>query len=159
MNSIIASAALSAYTVLLTCTSVEGWSIPFLPNVARKDVVSASIALGAAIFVAPLSTPAATVVDVAGSYSDPKHPNCERVVVTNTDSPSEFTLTGTDGNPACAADGTGLTTFKLFGKVDEDANVYVDFSPKGGPKDLKGLFDSKQRAILWPDGNVWSLKN
>lgn len=159
MKAIISFAALSAYAVLLQCTSVKSWSIPFLPQVARKEVVSASIALGAAIFVAPLSTPAATLVDVAGSYSDPKHPNCERVIVTNANRPSEFTLSGTDGNPACAADGTGLSTFQLVGKVDKGANVFVDFSPKGGPKDLKGLFDSKQRTISWPDGNVWSLKD
>jgi hypothetical protein len=161
MNSLSALAALFACNVLLKGIWVEGWSIPFLPSVARKEVVSvsASIALGAALFVAPLSTPAASVIDVAGSYSDPKHPNCERVIVSNAETPSEFTLTGTDGNPACTADGTGLKTFRLVGKVDKDANVYVDFSPKGGPKDLKGLFDPSRRAILWPDGNVWSLKD
>ena len=142
---------------LFNVVSVEGWSIPF-PSKGRLEVISASIAMGAAFFVAPLSTPAA-VIDVSGSYSDPNHPNCERVIVTTAERPSEFTLTGTDGNPACAVDGTGLKTFQLVGKVDQDSNVYVDFSPKGGPKDLKGLFDSKRMAILWPDGNVWSKKD
>merc|ERR1719240_2473874 len=36
-------------------------------------------------------------------------------------------------------------------KVDE---VVLDFSPKGGPKDLAGAFS--EHSIRWPNGNVWS---
>lgn len=151
----------SALTVALfsLLTVVEGWSLPFLPAAtggSGKELFSASVLVGAALFMAPLSTPA---MDVAGSYSDPNHPNCQRLIAAKDGSASEFTLTGTDGNPGCSPDGVGDKTFRLVGKVDDESNVYVDFSPKGGPKDLKGLFDADKRAIRWPDGNVWTMKN
>jgi hypothetical protein len=160
MNGFCAVGALTAYTVICQTLFTQGWSIPYMLSSGGngKEIFSASIAVGAAIFVAPLTTPAA-MVDVTGSYSDPNHPNCQRIIQANKESPSDFVLTGTDGNPGCSPDGIGQKTFQLVGKVDNDANIYVDFSPKGGPKDLKGLYDVKLRAITWPDGNVWSLKN
>ena len=146
--------------VLLSMSAVvEGWSIPFLPATVGgtgKELFSASVIVGAALFLAPLSTPA---MDVAGSYSDPNHPNCQRLIAAKDGSISEFTLTGTDGNPGCSPGGIGDKTFQLVGKIDSESNVFVDFTPKGGPKDLKGLFDANKRAIQWPDGNVWTMKN
>jgi len=63
-------------------------------------------------------------------------------------------ISGTDGTPGCPADGSGKE-WNLVGKVQGD-NILVDFTPKGGPKDLKGVFDGT--GIEWPDGNKWSLK-
>jgi hypothetical protein len=150
-------------TLVLASTSVvESWSLRFLPTTITggcnvgKEMFAASL-FGASLLVSPLSAPA--TVDVSGSYSDPNHPNCQRIIEVKKGSPTEFTLTGTDGNPGCSVDGSGLKTFQLVGKVDSESNVYVDFSPKGGPKDLKGLYDSNKRAIQWPDGNVWTMKN
>ncbi len=141
---------------LLSMSSiVEGWSLPY-PGGSGKELFSASVIVGAAIFLAPLSTPA---MDVVGAYSDPNHPNCQRLITAKDGSTSEFTLTGTDGNPGCSPDGIGDKKFQLVGRIDNESNVYVDFSPKGGPKDLKGIFDDKNRAIQWPDGNVWTMKN
>jgi hypothetical protein len=57
-------------------------------------------------------------------------------------------MKGTDGNPGCPADGSG-TPWTLTAKV-EGEDIFVDFSPKGGPKDLKGVFDGT--GINWPDG-------
>ena len=146
--------------VLLSMSAVvEGWSLPFLPATVGgtgKELFSASVIVSAALFLAPISTPA---MDVAGSYSDPNHPNCQRLIAAKDGSISEFTLTGTDGNPGCSPGGIGDKTFQLVGKIDSESNVYVDFTPKGGPKDLKGLFDANKRAIQWPDGNVWTMKN
>jgi hypothetical protein len=145
--------------VLLALTSVESWSLPFLPISSGgngKELFTASVIVGAALFIAPLSAPA---LDIAGSYNDPNHPNCQRLIEVKEGNTYEFSLTGTDGNPACSPDGVGDKKFQLFGKVDNDSNVYVDFSPKGGPKDLKGLFNADKRAIQWPDGNVWTMKN
>jgi hypothetical protein len=44
----------------------------------------------------------------------------------------------------------------LTGRVS-GKNIYVDFSPKGGPRNLKGVWDGN--GIKWPDGNKWNMKN
>ena len=43
-------------------------------------------------------------------------------------------VSGTDGTPGCVG-GEGRP-WNLKGSVDGDS-IFVDFSPKGGPKDLK----------------------
>ena len=132
--------------------SVSAWVFP-----TGKDVQKA---VSAAFAVAAISTTpfAAHAVDLTGSYADPNHPNCLRIIADVKDSSSsDIVLTGTDGNPGCPPDGAGKT-WKLVGKV-EGSNVFVDFSPKGGPKDLKGVFDASSQAIKWPDGNSWARKN
>ena len=68
--------------------------------------------------------------------TDPKHPNCLRVIQIDG---ATAKISGTDGNPDCPADGSGKE-WNLAGKIQGD-NILVDFSPKGGPKDLKGVFD------------------
>ena len=101
-----------AMSFLSMSSVVEGWSLPFLPATTGgtgKELFSASVIVGAALFMAPLSTPA---LDIAGSYSDPNHPNCQRLIAAKDGSSSEFTLTGTDGNPGCAPDGIGDKTFQ-----------------------------------------------
>lgn len=111
---------------------------------------AASIATASAIIgSSPLVSHA---VDFSGAYADPFHPNCLRVVSVN--GPSAATLKGTDGNPGCPVDGSGKQ-WQLTGTVDGN-NIFVDFSPKGGPKDLKGEWDVN--GIKWPDGNKWEKK-
>lgn len=91
--------------------------------------------------------------DFTGSYADPNHTNCLREV--QMVSGNMATLSGTDGDPGCPADGSG-EKWSLIGKVDEDS-IFVDFSPKGGPKDLKGVWEPEPvPGIRWPDGNLWS---
>ena len=36
--------------------------------------------------------------------------------------------------------------------------MLVDFSPKGGPKDILGVYNTKTNAIEWPDKNTWTKK-
>lgn len=90
----------------------------------------------------------------SGTYNDPNHPNCRRQIQVLG---SQAILTGTDGNPGCPPDGSG-EEWQLLGQIVDDT-ILVDFSPKGGPKDLKGVWDTTDPAgILWPDGNKWTLK-
>lgn len=51
-------------------------------------------------------------------------------------------ISGVDGNPGCGVGSVQGAEWKLTGRVDEkDANeIFVDFSSKGGPKDLVGTF-------------------
>lgn len=65
-------------------------------------------------------------------------------------------VSGADGNPGCPT-GEGRP-WNLKGRVDGD-NIFVDFSSKGGPKDLNGVWEAKKPAgIRWPDGNKWVLE-
>ena len=101
----------------------------------------------------------------AGSYSDPKHPNCKRVIEVVASSSAagdkQVLLSGTDGTPGCPADGSGKE-WSLQGRIVDGSKILVDFSPKGGPSDITGQFfqgklgDSS--GINWPDGNTWTKK-
>lgn len=95
--------------------------------------------------------------DFDGSYIDPKHQNCQRVITTV--AKGKVAVAGTDGNPGCPPDGSGKA-WKLQGTV-ADSSILVDFSPKGGPADLKGTFvndGTSGGGIQWPDGNIWAKK-
>lgn len=143
--------------LLSTCLVVglvqlaSAWGVLKRPSNAFQR--AAGMASIAAIIVTT-TLPANAAVDFTGSYADPFHPNCLREIVV--DGP-KASLSGTDGNPGCPADGSGKA-WSLVGKVD-DNNILVDFTPKGGPKDLKGVWEpSPVPGIRWPDGNLWSLK-
>ena len=102
-----------------------------------------------------MSTEIYTAVNFEGSYDDPNHPNCLRVIkMLNS---TNVAVSGTDGNPGCPPDGSG-EEWSLLGKVDDDT-ILVDFTPKGGPKDLKGVWESTPvPGIRWPDKNIWTKK-
>jgi hypothetical protein len=137
---------LACFLIALAYTA-NAWI--FSKEAVPKAVSIASVT--AAISMDPLAADAA---DFAGSYADPNHPNCLRVISV---SGVEAILTGTDGNPGCPPDGSG-EAWRLMGKVDGNS-IFVDFSPKGGPPGLKGIWDDSAPAgIKWPDGNKWTLK-
>lgn len=47
----------------------------------------------------------------------------------------------------------------FIGEVDGNS-IKVDFTPKGGPANLKGVWESSPvPGIRWPDNNLWSLKD
>lgn len=107
-------------------------------------------AMSAAIASAPIGS---ETVDFSGSYADPNHPNCLRLI--QVVDPPSAKITGTDGNPGCPPDGGG-TEWSLIGTIEDDT-ILIDFSPKGGPKDLKGVWEpSPVAGIRFPDGNLWS---
>jgi len=84
---------------------------------------------------------------VQGTFSDPNHMGFTRDIEFG-DENSQVVITGKDSS---AGD-----EWELKGTYDEAEKVVkVDFSPKGGPKDLVGKVDDKG-GIHWPDGNVWS---
>eukprot|EP00591_Stephanopyxis_turris_P001039 CAMPEP_0195519460 /NCGR_PEP_ID=MMETSP0794_2-20130614/14842_1 /TAXON_ID=515487 /ORGANISM="Stephanopyxis turris, Strain CCMP 815" /LENGTH=102 /DNA_ID=CAMNT_0040648617 /DNA_START=185 /DNA_END=489 /DNA_ORIENTATION=+ len=100
-----------------------------------RDIASSGLAVSiAAVAVfGSAGVPNAEAAEFTGSYSDPKHPNCARLVAIEGD---DALVSGLDGNPGCPT-GEGKP-WKLIGSIDGD-NIFVDFSPKGGPKDLKGV--------------------
>lgn len=142
----------STMKVILACFAALVYSSRawVFPGAAIKKFASIA-SVSASMATAPLI---ANAVDFSGSYADPNHPNCQRVIAVKG---TNAILTGTDGNPGCPPDGSG-NQWKLTGKV-EDGSIFVDFSPKGGPTDLKGIWDdSTPKGIKWPDGNKWTIK-
>ena len=130
--------------------STSAW---VFPNKGFQKAASVA-SVTAAIAMSPLSANANA--DFNGSFNDPNHTNCQRVISAKG---AEASIKGTDGvpGPGCPVDGSGKA-WTLTGKISGD-NILVDFSPKGGPPDLKGTWeDTAPAGIRWPDGNKWTLK-
>lgn len=101
------------------------------PTLSRQDFLHGLVA-GIAATAALLPSNAAAAVPFDPStfshqYSDPKHPNCKRIVVVKPDT-GVAAVSGTDGNPGCDEDGDG-TVWRLVGEV-EGNKLLVDFSAK-----------------------------
>ena len=125
--------------------TIYGWLHP--ANFVQHAAIVASLVAAQVV--------ADAAVNFAGSYDDPNHPNCLREIVML--DAINAVVSGTDGAPACPPDGSGRE-WKLPGKVDGDT-ILVDFTPKGGPKDLKGVWEPEPvPGIRWPDGNIWTAK-
>jgi hypothetical protein len=141
--------------------STNAWVFPSKEVIAKT---ASAVGVAAAIGASPLIANAAQA-DFSGSFSDPKHPNCQRVITVNGNNAN---VVGTDGHPGCPADGSGKK-WKLSGKINGDSIVF-DFSKKGGPTDLgklkggptdlEGVWDaSSPVGIKYADGNKWTLKS
>ena len=87
-----------------------------------------------------------------GRYSDPKHPGCAREIAAGS-SGATLAVRGADGTPGCS-NGEDQREWSLEGVVRGEGEILIDFSPKGGPKDLLGKWTGT--GILYPDGNTWS---
>uniref|UniRef100_A0A7S4F5N4 Uncharacterized protein n=1 Tax=Chrysotila carterae TaxID=13221 RepID=A0A7S4F5N4_CHRCT len=100
-----------------------------------------------------------------GEYEDPKHPGCLRSIKV------VGAQMGPDGrrqrqptalvkgvDSGCDAEPDLASVWKLQGKVSEDGeSIFIDFSPKGGPKNLIGKWDTfGSPGIVFPDGNKWT---
>merc|ERR1719248_469560 len=102
---------------------------------APAAVVSGLSAAAVAVALVSGAGPAAAAAGgspLGGKYSDPNHPG-----------------------GACEA-GKPVKEWSLSAVVAKDGqSLTVDFSPKGGPKDLTGKWNGKD-GISWPDGNTWT---
>jgi hypothetical protein len=147
-----------SFTATLFVVNVSAWTIRMpgkngnhIPNAAAVATLSVALLVGAAM----PSAAHAMAIDFSGSYADPFHPNCQRHV--EVVSPTRAAVTGTDGTPGCPPDGSGRP-WALTGFIEGDS-ILIDFTPKGGPKDLKGVWEpSPVAGIRFPDGNLWSKK-
>jgi hypothetical protein len=135
--------------------SVSAWMNKNNNPQTALQKAAAIVTISAAIVAAPMTANAVGSVDFTGSYADPNHPNCLREV--RVVGGNQADVSGTDGTPGCPADGSG-NKWDLMGKVEGDS-ILVDFTPKGGPKDLKGVWEAAPvPGIRWPDGNLWNVK-
>lgn len=120
---------------------------------SKENIQKATAAAGisAALVASPLPGMAFDSTEIAGYYNDPNHPNCQRIIEV---AAPKATISGTEGNPGCPANGSGRV-WTLYGKVKGDS-LSVDFSPKGGPRSLEGTYDASSELIQWKDGNQWT---
>ena len=96
-----------------------------------------------------------------GGYADQAHPGCLRVLtrVEGARGGGAWELLG--GDPPAGAEGPGCASGELqepWGPLRVEvvgAQVRADFSPKGGPADVKGRWDGA--GIAWGDGNRWDF--
>ncbi|CAE8729057.1 unnamed protein product [Polarella glacialis] len=104
------------------------------------------------------SAAAAAHCDFGGYFRDPNHYKegsfaGSRFVTSRTGDKegNAITLIGSD-------DGKNFWT--LHGKQDQTrCAITVDFSPKGGPSNLSGRYESQTKAIVWSDSNFWTQLN
>uniref|UniRef100_A0A7S0NYW8 Uncharacterized protein n=1 Tax=Calcidiscus leptoporus TaxID=127549 RepID=A0A7S0NYW8_9EUKA len=80
-------------------------------------------------------------IRLAGTYSDPLHPGCERKIVLQG---GGAIVTGRDEDNQ---------KFKLRGSANGKA-LYIDFSPKGGPQSVRAEWNGV--GLVFPDGSVWT---
>lgn len=123
-----------------------------VPKTRQEFLQGFAAAAGLVVLATPQISHADADSVFNGQFSDPKHPNCKRIISTRD---GDVKLSGTDGTPGCPEDGSG-DVWRLTGQAD-GKTILVDFSPKGGPANLKGVWDGD--GIKWPDGNKWTLKN
>ena len=134
--------------VIVKAEVVEG--MDRLVNGSRRTQGTGVIDKSAPPFGASDDVPAAAAsVKFVGKYADPKHPGCKREVSGSGDT---LDVTGTDGAPGCL-NGEPQRPWALTGVVRSEDDIFIDFSPKGGPRDLLGKWTGK--GILFPDGNEW----
>ena len=86
---------------------------------------------------------------VAGVYLDPQHKEGYRVVRVTSPSTVQIDLQDEPKAEVLKLAGTSATD-----KEKGETTIKIDFSVKGGPKDVPGVF--KDDKIAFPDGNVWS---
>ena len=94
---------------------------------------------------------------VSGTYGDPNHPDCPRAIQQELKKPV-ISINGYDAEGgegvACTQENAVKWPEAVSGTVDEKTNTLVaDFSPKGGPSNLKGTWNNTH--IQWEDGNYW----
>ena len=131
----------------------NGFEIPSFGRKFGAGLAAGLLTINAGHIINP-SNPALGVLPVqaaetksifVGSYDDPNHPGCLRKI---TAEGKVITILGSD-NP------DGSKQWKLQAKEDYPGTIFVDFSPKGGPKDLLGVYDEVDGGIRWPDKNLW----
>jgi hypothetical protein len=161
---------LSCATLLLVSASALA---PPQPLQNRRQLLGSLIGAGiagVATVVAPQEASATKALTGLGSvftgdYEDPNHPGCLRQVKVvgsplrgdGTRSPYPVVevkgYDGKEGEKICKDRPERSEIWTIGGKLKSKDEASFDFSPKGGPENLSGQWDTN--GILFPDGNKW----
>lgn len=145
----------SLLLLVIALHSSSALRVPSAARLIRKSVgpvIAASFALSGyeGVLTQGFTNPSPMVAVAAespliGQYDDPNHPGCLRKITVKGD---VVTIIGSDNID-------GSKQWVLQAKEDAPGVMFVDFSPKGGPSDLLGVYNEKADGIKWPDGNMW----
>ncbi len=145
---------MSSLLLLLLVLSLASFSDGFgLPRLTSKALAQAFIGTSLAFqglnSIAPLNINVVYAAEAAsvfeGKYNDPNHPGCLRKITVKD---KNVKIIGSDN-----IDGSNQWT--ILAKEDLPGTIFVDFSPKGGPSNLLGVFEPSVNGIVWPDKNIW----
>ena len=149
---------------LWTLLACAGSVLSFSPPATRREVLShlavAPLAAFAPAAANAVSAKTGLSSPFTGEYDDPKHPGCLRSVKVvgakvgpdgrKQRNPTAY-VSGVDrlpkGGPnTCTGTPSLDDVWKLEGKVSEDGlSIFIDFGPKGGPRDMLGKYDDFNR--------------
>mmetsp|Transcript_54868 Transcript_54868/g.59470 ORF Transcript_54868/g.59470 Transcript_54868/m.59470 type:complete len:305 (-) Transcript_54868:38-952(-) len=140
------------------------------PQQSRRDllttVVGTATAAAAALVMAPSAVeakdaaPAATgVTGSQGVWFDPKHPDGYRAIRIKGGKSGVMTLSDGLSKEEILDEKVEKTYNDIPVKLNgEDNTLTIDFSFKGGPKDVVGVLSEDGKKLTFPDGNTW-VKN
>lgn len=141
-------------------------------SVNRRHVFSVLGSAAASVVAADAAKAATAKTGQAspftGDYDDPNHPGCLRQVKVvgaplrgDGSRPANpiIEVVGYDGKSSdsktCTDRPTREELWKVQGQVNRNnVEAIIDFSPKGGPENLKATFIDG--GIVFPDGNKWT---
>mmetsp|Transcript_8713 Transcript_8713/g.10209 ORF Transcript_8713/g.10209 Transcript_8713/m.10209 type:complete len:303 (-) Transcript_8713:88-996(-) len=137
---------------------------------SRRDilttVVGTATATAAALVMAPTvveakdTAPAATgFTGSQGVWFDPKHPDGYRAIRIKGGKSGVMTLSDGLSKEEILDEKVEKTYNDIPVKLNgEDNTLTIDFSFKGGPKDVVGVLSDDGKKLTFPDGNTW-VKN
>jgi len=141
----------------------------------RRDAVAGAFGAASAASLSLAAPQAAQAVSArtglssvfTGEYDDPNHPGCLRSIKVIG---GGIKADGTRGKPMAVVKGIDdgcadpqlAKVWELEGKLSKNDDgedlIFIDFSPKDGPKNLMGKYDTFGGipGITFPDGNKWT---
>jgi len=137
---------------------------------SRRDilttVVGTATATAAALIIAPTAVLAADKAPAAtgftgsqGVWFDPKHPDGYRAIRIKGGKSGVMTLSDGLSKEEILDEKVEKTYNDIPVKLNGDDNTLtIDFSFKGGPKDVVGVLSEDGKKLTFPDGNTW-VKN
>jgi len=100
------------------------------------------------------NTTSAGPLAFVGTYTDPiNHPGGTRTIsLVETASVADYALAEVNGGGGAGEPANYVLPAAVLG----DRTIVIDFSPKGGPKDLMAVLEENGDIRFLADGNVWS---
>ena len=108
--------------------------------------IAAATAVGLCLSLATAGGARAAPSAFVGEYADPKHPGCLRSI---SGEGAVLDVKGTDGTPGVRDVGRAPRPWSLKGEivvVPSQDEILIDFSPKGGPKNLLGKLTPEEAS-------------
>jgi len=126
------------------------------PGPLRRDALIQGFRAAGVVGLGAFAQAPAALADAPkweGNFDDPNHPGCKRQI--SIVFGEVVQIDGADGEPGCKKGSGRQNRWKLKAKLPSpEGPLLVDFSPKGGPSDVKGEW--KDGGIVFPDGNKWT---